>query len=227
MVLSVVFLLALALADDPRFVDAQQRFAAFDYEGALTLLDALGAEATTTEDRVRVLIWSGTARALLGDDGAARSAFEAALLLDRSATFERDTSPKVRTLFDDVRRHLPPEPTPPTAPAAVATPATVAPAPTPTPPTTTPTIEAAPVVDDGVHWLVPTVGASAGVAGLVVAGVAGLDAFNRAQVAAASSTSQVDAVANANAANTSIVVASIAGGVGVALLAAAGVSLLW
>lgn len=222
MLLSAVLLLAMSVVDDPRFVEAGQKIAAFDYEGALTLLDTLGAEVTTPEDRVVVLLSAGKARALLGDDGAARSAFEAALLLDRSAALSNDTSPKVRALFDDVRLHLPP-PTPaaPAAPAATEAPAQVE------APATVAAVEPVPAAAEGVHWLVPAVGAGVGLTGLVVGGIAGYDTWSRAGVASAPSTSQVDAVSNINAANTSLIVASVAGGAGVLLIAVAGLSLLW
>ena len=219
MLLSAVLLLAMSVVDDPRFVEAGQKIAAFDYEGALTLLDTLGAEVTTPEDRVVVLLSAGKARALLGDDGAARSAFEAALLLDRSAALGNDTSPKVRALFDDVRLHLPPPK--PAAPATTEAPAQVE------APATVVAVEPVPAAAEGVHWLVPAVGAGVGLTALVVGGIAGFDTWSRAGVASAPSTSQVDAVSNINAANTSLVIASVAGGAGVLLIAVAGLSLLW
>lgn len=95
--------LAASLANDARFLDGTTRFKDLDYEGALVAFDALLAEPREDDERAVLLLYSGAARVLLGDETGARLAFEAALRADASAEPGFRTSPKVLALFHDVK----------------------------------------------------------------------------------------------------------------------------
>lgn len=95
--------LAASLANDARFLDGTTRFKDLDYEGALAAFDALLAEPRQDDERAVLLLYSGAARVLLGDETGARLAFEAALRADPGAEPGFRTSPKVLALFHDVK----------------------------------------------------------------------------------------------------------------------------
>lgn len=208
MLLLVCALLAGTLDDDERFTAAVARFRALEYEAALAEFEAIAAEPRPEDERAQAMLWVGAARALLGDDGAARLAFESALLLDPDVTLDFKTSPKVVQLFDEVReKHPPPAPPPPEPPVEEEPPA-----PAPPPPTTP-----APSSSINGFWLLAAGAGVLGVAAGVTAGVFGVGAYDKIRSAEDPATSQQDAVALEGDINTDLLVAGVLGGATVAL----------
>ncbi len=99
----MLFAGAAPLQEDPRFEDAVKKLRALDYEAAERAFDALAAEPRPDPERARLLVWDGAARALLGDEGAARLCFESALRLDDGVQLEPETSPKIVAMFEAAR----------------------------------------------------------------------------------------------------------------------------
>jgi hypothetical protein len=239
------FVLALAvvtgaagLDDDPRFREGTASFRALEYERALAAFDALARDPKLNDaddDSARVLLWVGATRALLGDELAARLAFEGALRRDRDATFEMRVSSKVVALLEDVRQHLPAPPPPPPPPELPRDAPVVEPA--RDPPRVEPkeaplaklepeerTVE--PVEAQGVSpWVTGAVvtGALAVIAA-VPASLLVLDAFARQARAEDPSTSQQQAAELNQAANESLAGAVAVGVVSVGLGVAAAVT---
>jgi hypothetical protein len=207
-----------------------------DYEAALAAFETLLRDARPDDERITLMLYSGAARALLGDDGGARVAFEAALRIDAHSQIPFKTSPKVLALFDDVRASLPPrepasrdvEPSPeppqdPTPPLEATPTMVTAESPTPSQPTVAPQAPPGPTALD-------IVGVGAGVlaAGLgIAAGAFGFDVAAKMQVANARSTSQVTAKALVAQANTSLTFAGLLGAGAVASAGAAVAAFVW
>lgn len=222
-----------SLEADPRFITATGQMKTLDYEAALENFDAIANDDAITGDhvdvRVALLLYSGAARALLGDESAARLAFESALRLDQTATLPMKTSPKVASLFDDVRervlRLLPPktEPAktePKTEPTTEPTKTEPSKEPTktePAPPTKTEPEKTEPVeVAASTSVLGPALAIVGGVVGVgLAAGAAyfAFDTFVAKSTADNKQTSQQDAVTLIDHANQSLAVAA---GLGVA-----------
>ncbi len=217
-------LLAASLAEDPRFADAAERMRKLDYEGAVTAFDALLEEARPDGERVTLLLYSGAARALLGDDGAARLAFESALRIDPDTSFDLNTSPKVVALFDDVKHTVsaragPPPPADGRAGPALV-PSSAAAPPSPRSSTAAAPRAHAPAAEEQAS---PDLAAVAGIGAAVVGAAAGmasvafgLDVAGKMQTASDKGTSQQDAQALVDDANASLLWASVLGGACVA-----------
>jgi len=202
---------------DPRFMDAVARFRKLEYEAALTQFEALVTESQDDRERARLLLWSGAARALLGDDGAARLAFENALRLDPDVTLSFKTSPKVVELFAAVKERVDATRPPPTQPP---------PDPEPTPPTTTNVVkpieeERPPTSGDGSAgmWIVAATSGALGAASAVGAGYFGYDALAKIQFAEDADTSQQAAFDVEDDINASLWIAGALGGATIALVA--------
>ena len=228
MMLVVATLCAFFAGDldaDPRFMDAVARFRKLEYEAALTQFEALVAESQDDRERARLLLWSGAARTLLGDDGAARLAFENALRLDPDVTLSFKTSPKVVELFAAVKERVDatrpppsppppdPEPDPPPTTTNPTTPTRADPA-APPPPPTTPASSGG-----GAMWILAATTGALGAASAVGAGYFGYDALAKIQFAEDADTSQQAAVDVEDDINASLWIAGALGGATLALAA--------
>jgi hypothetical protein len=125
---------AQADAARERLREANEALDALQLERAASLLEPLVANPEAPDDvRAQAFLALGLTRASQLNPDGARAAFAAALAIDPHAELPRDTSPKVRALFDDIRsallprgppprpgheRAIPPDPPPPPPPDA-------------------------------------------------------------------------------------------------------------
>ncbi len=108
----------------------------FEYENALRLLrKAAGHPGSSEEEQARILLYQGLVHFTLGDQKLAEREFGQALKKDFSVYPPQDTSPKIISVFEAIKKTIPP-PMPPEPPPdrAEPPPPVTFPAPTPPPP---------------------------------------------------------------------------------------------
>lgn len=200
-----------SLDDDARYVEAVRAYEELELDAALASFRALSVDPKVGEkDRARLLVWIGLTRAQRSELDEAGKAFDAALVLDRSARLPVRTSPKVAALFEEARARMPDER------VIVDEPARPRPRPTPkaAPPDTLEPESA------GVP-LPAIVAGTAGAVALVGAGVAGVLTTVHYSGAMDRSLPQLDAKALVDLANAELTTALVLGGAAVVLGGAA------
>jgi hypothetical protein len=116
-----VMLFASGVEEDPRFVDALQRFEDMDTAGALEALRGLlDDDALADADRATVELWVGVNLCELGEYENAGVSFERAIRLDPLVALPADASPRVLQEINQARARVrdsasvdEPEPDPP------------------------------------------------------------------------------------------------------------------
>ncbi len=111
LVVTVVLLAApgAARAKNPYLQQAIQSYENFEYEEALrTLQQALEAPGSSKEELAKVYLYMGLVRFTLGDAAQAEKDFKKALQLNYKVKPPADTSPKIVSEFQRVKKTVPP-----------------------------------------------------------------------------------------------------------------------
>lgn len=104
-VLACLALLASAIDDDPRFIEARAMYDSMDLEGAIARFDlVLLDDSLPPEERAQVLMWAGLAEADLGRFDKAEARFARALAFDDDAELPVEASPRVTELVEAARK---------------------------------------------------------------------------------------------------------------------------
>lgn len=96
-------------AADPSLSEAVSAYENFEYEQALSLLEAILAKpGLAPSDRAKAHLYTGLTHFTLGDRAKAEREFKQALEADYQVVCPADTSPKILSAFDAVKKTVPP-----------------------------------------------------------------------------------------------------------------------
>jgi len=109
--LTLVVLMAsgVARAENPYLKQAIQSYENFEYEEALRILQqAVAVPDSTKEELAKVHLYMGLVRFTLGDPAQAEKDFKKAIGLNYKIKPPADTSPKIVSEFQRVKKTIPP-----------------------------------------------------------------------------------------------------------------------
>ncbi|MBW1807601.1 MAG: tetratricopeptide repeat protein [Deltaproteobacteria bacterium] len=120
----IISLPLTALAANPQLKEGIDAYENFEYEQALQILQkAVKHPGATEEETAQAHVYLGLVRFTLGDKKGSLKEFEAALKLDYHTKLPADTSPKIISQFESVKKKIkppleikpdpPPDPDPP------------------------------------------------------------------------------------------------------------------
>lgn len=102
--LAIVAFALAALAGDPAFDEGVRLYKSFEYEQAIFRFEELALRpALSTSDKAEAFLWLGLSYAGTGDFDAARRALTDAVHADPGLALPPNTSPRVVTLWNEVK----------------------------------------------------------------------------------------------------------------------------